>query len=1148
MATGVRRKRRRRPAPSGPEELAVWSYGGGDPNQRLGGFVARFFRPVFLVLVGLTLFVVGAKLELSLHLERIGVALLVVGTLWTVAVGFALGTLRLVAAIALLVVVFLLTGVGGEARRQQDVKAFHDMRIDLDIEFNVLRGARTTRAGAAERLLVSAEVGLEGERMREAADDVATVLGRWAADAAADEALQATVRAHAIRVSALRTELEDQLAPTREAVESGLRSLDLEEWSPYLPLDQQPGDVASSDDSVPAPAEAPDAPSTVVPSDERSKEVAPAEARNQLEQAEWRADATRAAVSGLRESFAQLGFADVDGPLTDEALGLAVPTSLEAPPEGPAAVELPDCSIDQSLSSLGFDQVRERAESCVAGCPPSTGVCEPQEAKRTLLSWFQARLVSFTENEDVGEAQDALLARLDEIQVELDAVDEPLAIHQLAMLGADQLLGDLVQALVLPDERPARLGGWGWLVLLLASVIGYRFLEIANDRRSPSPVSVVAGDCSDDVKDQTIAAAALVRSHLGAASLREPSPLPGGEAVTSVAKHAESPGFENELIRYVVSLLQNTAFPRRGIELSVTAQPIHGDLVAFPPPSSADRAARRGKAAGQPVPTAGEASPAPAERPPPEEYRVMIRASTTHRKGIAFSHPFEGETLQDATNKAAYFAAERLLDAGWTTPSWLVWSSQDGTALRAYQEVMIEKSNPQASSETKVGVPRAEDKQQLAAAVAASPGTGAALVALSNEEMLGRHLTSACYHLLLARSRHKRFLTVRYRLGVTLSMMAGQIEEHWCLGGEDGGRCDPAIMGSMRALRTLRGIELRPGERLQDLDVERWRLHLLDQAIDELRFVERSVRVRSVLWRTHRQAEREYWLGLLRSSRRRRALAATARSARALATRRRQQLLLRDDGLRRKERGWSHRIDCDALVRSASKAARDDWLVRYNAACYHAAKAKGYDEHAVSAGKARREINDLGPAAARRLASGHYDEAYDQLRQARSARNGQQLRPYWPDVDPDLQPLRAYLGEQWRARLAAVFAVDAGDLRLGEGRQDVPTPPGHAQARADLDPSIGGIEKPPTRRRAVNRWIDGLLVGPAGRTVASLAARLPGRSVRSSAQAQTGSQRFEPIDRWMAMAVRSSPNDSSAVAAGVAPSSTASAKSASSTP
>jgi len=420
----------------------------------------------------------------------------------------------------------------------------------------------------------------------------------------------------------------------------------------------------------------------------------------------------------------------------------------------------------------------------------------------------------------------------------------------------------------------------------------------------------------------------------------------------------------------------------------------------------------------------------------------LVRASSHRRDGLVFSHPFEGKDLDDLTEAAAYFTGERLLDAGWTTPSWLIWSSNDGSALRAYQKVMLGKQSPQpyfdeAESDNPCSV---EDRRRLQYAVAASPGTGAALVALSNEAVLAGDLAAALHLLLLARIRHPHFLTARYRLGVTLSMVATDVDAHLP-------DLDPGSLTSRKALNGANNVagaidvltDLRDRKRGKHETRIDWpsmsstdrQKVLLRTAREELDYVIVSVKLKSTIRNACRQTERSYWLRLTKSSRSRRALGAAAKSARALALRRRYllatPLALRVDSPTRPYEPWQRVCQqLDAEMENAVRSVPDDWIVRYNASCYSAQRA---DEQRRLAEFHKTRGTTAKTDAANKNAHRLYLEAYDHLRRARYARNGHQLSPKWVDADPDLKPLKEWTGKRkWRLQLASLFNMSNKQL------------------------------------------------------------------------------------------------------------------------
>jgi hypothetical protein len=108
------------------------------------------------------------------------------------------------------------------------------------------------------------------------------------------------------------------------------------------------------------------------------------------------------------------------------------------------------------------------------------------------------------------------------------APTRPRAIHQLVADGVDEVVADTFGGLV-GEGTVARLGSAGWLLLGALLLLGYRRLEVINNRRYGGPVVVadVVTATGEPVGPQLTA---LVRNRVAELDLRDPSPVPGAGA------------------------------------------------------------------------------------------------------------------------------------------------------------------------------------------------------------------------------------------------------------------------------------------------------------------------------------------------------------------------------------------------------------------------------------------------------------------------------------------------------------------------------------------------------------------------------------------------------------------------------------------
>ena len=116
-----------------------------------------------------------------------------------------------------------------------------------------------------------------------------------------------------------------------------------------------------------------------------------------------------------------------------------------------------------------------------------------------------------------------------------------------------------------------------------------------------------------------------------------------------------------------------------------------------------------------------------------------------------------------------HLAAAKVLDEGYTTPGWTTWRTKSTAGFRSYQRVANDAEH----------IPAADRRRLLEHAVDQNPSTGVALIALSNNLSLTGALIRPALLALVAREQNPRFQTARYRLGATLSMIAGDMHRHW---------------------------------------------------------------------------------------------------------------------------------------------------------------------------------------------------------------------------------------------------------------------------------------------------------------------------------------------------------------------------------
>ncbi len=608
--------------------------------------------------------------------------------------------------------------------------------------------------------------------------------------------------------------------------------------------------------------------------------------------------------------------------------------------------------------------------------------CEPRRARIRYLSAWQRQLRTFASRITDEATVESINLQREAISSEIDGLDEPIAVHRLVIDGADALVGDVLDPM-LEEEASSRLGGWGWVVVVVVMVVVYRMLEIRNGRRSGGPVvvePVVEGD------ENLAAAVQRIRMWLGAAELREPAPIPGGEATKQITSLVQDTRPEKDIVRAVASFFQATAFPKKGASLAVTLETL---------PESVS-------GAGTPA-EAGSGDGGDAEAQKPEMRRLAVRMSD-HRTGrLRFVQSFEGEDLDRLCSEAAHFCAERVMGAGRLSPQWTQWESGDGTALRSYQEVLMAEQGPGGSLSS------ARRLELLRRAVGSSPRTGIALIALSNELCLAEDLVAGLTLALRASQAHPRMVVARYRAGVTACMLSSDIDTM---------TRSPHFAELLEVIEDHPTIRVRPEkvryelswlnenlklsgtERVTGSDLKRALAHGDEQ--DRKTALLRLARAElSASWpngsgfaycvrRAWRQDERGYWLSLVRSHRAREHLRAAITISHQLVELR--EKTIANDTTDQADRDQLQKPVCEQRDRTS-----EDSIVFYDAACF-------FSELARSA-----EKDTSCPDAASDLLA----ESAHMLLKARMARDGHTISSAWIDADPDLAYLRGSGAQHW---------------------------------------------------------------------------------------------------------------------------------------
>ncbi|HEY8527493.1 MAG TPA: hypothetical protein VIL48_21195 [Acidimicrobiales bacterium] len=694
----------------------------------------------------------------------------------------------------------------------------------------------------------------------------------------------------------------------------------------------------------------------------------------------------------------------------------------------------PDERLCDALATLAARA--QRAERAGSGDTASGGGAGDAEAGATALG-LNARLADLREQVAVrllrtgDEAPARVELAREQAERAREAADAPPQrdpdLRTLAARGVDTLVTDALDPFV-ADTTAARLGSHGWVVLAVLALLGYRRLEVVNNRRSGGPITIAPFATAPGDEGLGLALEATMRNRVAGIALREPPPVPGAESTAKptapgVAALDGRPVPPPGSARALLDRVRGLVLPVPGITVEPTYARVPRDPAgAAGAPAAGDRDgddnAQGGEGAGDEVRALAGTAPAGAEpdragaattaadRGPDGraggpaaasdvEHVVTVRLVTTQGRRTLRGRSFARPTPEAAAEAAADFVVCDALSHGRLTPSWARWRSDDGAALGPYHTVLAD------TGRTGPRLPLAEQIELLETARAASPGTGLVLVELGHRYDLDERPLDALRVHLTAKALHPRFAQPRYRLAMSLAMLASPVRfaEHWLAPGRDEHRrqiaellVETGLLEQARRSRWWRMADPRcpadpekaaawlgqpdpsPGTQRDILKV------FLLMARTEFRALERRLSYPGLLAGAARQSERHVWWGLLTDPERRRTTRLRYRSARWIAELR-LSLLPTQPGTR-KARELRSRVEAMARRNDVGSTAL------YNAACFTSVLVD-------RAPRKGRERADLEEQAVRHL--------------RRAARGGRGPVPSsgWLTTDPDLVALQA---------------------------------------------------------------------------------------------------------------------------------------------
>jgi peptidoglycan hydrolase-like protein with peptidoglycan-binding domain len=640
-----------------------------------------------------------------------------------------------------------------------------------------------------------------------------------------------------------------------------------------------------------------------------------------------RLEAARGTASGLRARLDVLV-----APQSTRASGMDPQAAVPASPSSAAAYKAVEelCAAAQG----SFPKDVAEADRLCAPSESSQTVAFRSRAPGNRLSVLAARagleMARFEHDAATGKSKDALAV---EVKAKVAAVARAATgaggtapavdVLDAARAGGREVAGVLpwiAAAGRAPGSEPGLdLGAAGWAIAGALALLWYREVERRAACRALGPVVIkAAGGKAEDLAAQE----ELFRTYV-LRNVPNPGAVPGADAllpVTSLLAAIPAAGIIGTVVNAVVS----------------AASRQHGYTVAF-------RSITEG--------AGGSAKDAP-------RTTIVVRVTDTRTGALVDQHLVRDENATEAVRKAAYWAAAVVLSRSDRVPHWARWPAGTSDALAAHH----------AADDTR-GEPPLD---KLVEAVSRVPRNGLLCLKLSHAYALeGRHL-DAFELALRAASVDGHYVAARYRLAMTASMVASDVDANWL---ERPREQRDRVRATLQRYRPGRN---RGGELAAALDALAVDMPAVDTpavdacvralctfALGELDDVERLLKPYWVLVSALRRSERSYWLGFINRSdggisTRRHFVHAVASARPAIQ-------------LRRGAGGITEPADLLGDKRTF-------WQVTYNLACADAVRAQQ--------GQVTRA-----------------EDALTRLEAAIERPGSHQLTREWVEADPDLKPL-----------------------------------------------------------------------------------------------------------------------------------------------
>jgi hypothetical protein len=506
-----------------------------------------------------------------------------------------------------------------------------------------------------------------------------------------------------------------------------------------------------------------------------------------------------------------------------------------------------------------------------------------------------------------------------------------------------------------PDV-PAALTLLGWVVLVGAMVLGYRWLEILNGQTMVGPVApptTASPTTASPPPDEDTRRLAELRRHI-VRNIPEPGAVPGAETLQPVTDLVEATGDPSSAVIRALLKLVGVLFPKTGYTIEATFSP--------PPVAIA------GSAKATDGVTGGDGAAATVGGPQSARdvtVTVLLKDARTGaiRATIVETSPSE----QVALKAAGYRVAAYVLSQSSRVPRWARWDESNAKALCKFTEAY------DGGSAT---------VDELEVAVRTAPSSGVLLALLGHRHDLEQRPARALSAYLRAAALYPRYPVARYRTAISFSLLAAKDADRWAPSPTLEAELDEAF----KAFSATLGISWDCNGRVCGGDltaIGRGREAVIPLACIGDALLETNSEALGKLSIAHhafRRSERSYWLTLLfklRSSAEssgfsRRVLAAVNESARVALHRRACVAATR---LERADSAGEHEREASRIAEEASRQGGLTWQVDYNLAC--AASIQG-----------------------------ELDRAMDLLRGLVRRPHVEQLTRAWAESDPDLAHLR----------------------------------------------------------------------------------------------------------------------------------------------